>query len=160
MTHGRKPRRPRWGRYNPIDVAHGHATKLTQAEQEQVMIPLRAACAALRQGVATEHQWAVAVSAVNVGDAIESQGVVRGMAGHLHAIDMALQGIRRRAMDDGAWSAPALYYEERDLMDLLLDLHGLQLGSLSYGEYRRAHEKAVAQTLSAGGRVEPQGATA
>lgn len=155
MTHGRKPRRPRPITRNPFLHARDHATRLTIAEVNQVMNPLRAAATALRCGVATEYEWMVAVSAVNLADSIESQGIVRGMAGHLRDIDMALQAIRRRAMDDHVWRAPALDYEERDLLDLLIDLHGHQVRSLSYGEYCRAYDKAVAQTLSAGGRLIP-----
>ncbi|MNX84331.1 hypothetical protein D3C86_1161240 [compost metagenome] len=91
---------------------------------------------------------------VNVGDAIETQGVVRGLAGHLRSIDVALQEIGKRARSSGAWAPPALYYEERDLLDLLVDLHGHQIRSLSFGEFSRACDKAIAQTLNApGGRV-------
>lgn len=153
MSHGRPPRRRRPVATNPIGLARDYATRLTRAELDQIMNPLRAAVAALRRGVATEFEWMVAVTAVNVGDAIESQGIVRGLAGHLEDIDRALDGIRARAMASGLWQAPALYYEERDYMDLLVDLHGHQVGSLSYGEFRRARDKAIAQTASAGGRV-------
>lgn len=118
------------------------------------MGPLREAVAALRRGVATELEWTLAVSAVNVGDAIESQGVVRGLAGHLRTIDQALLEIGKRARSSGAWRPPALYYEERDLLDLLVDLHDHQVRNLSFGELTRARDKAIAQTRSApGGRV-------
>ncbi len=153
MSHGRKLRRQRPVAINPIALAMARATRLTFAEREQIMVPLRAAVAALRQGVATEYEWMVAVTAVNVGDAIERQGVVRGLAGHLKEIDRALQGIRQRAMESATWHAPALYYEERDLLDLLLDLHNHQVRNLSFGEYTRAVDKAVQQTRAAGGRV-------
>lgn len=153
MSHGRPPRRRRPVATNPLGLARDYATRLTRTEQDQVMNPLRAAVAALRRGVATEFEWMVAVTAVNIGDAIESQGIVRGLAGHLKDIDRALEGIRARAMASGAWQAPSLYYEERDFMDLLVDLHGHQLRSLSFGELGRARDKAVAQTGSAGGRV-------
>ncbi|WP_447775684.1 hypothetical protein [Variovorax boronicumulans] len=135
-------------------MAKARATRLTAAERDQVMNPLRDAVAALRRGVATELEWSQAVSAVNVGDAIETQGVVRGLAGHFRSIDLALQEIGKRARAAGAWSPPALYYEERDLLDLLVDLHGHQIRCLSFGEYSRALDKAVAQTRNAaGGRV-------
>ncbi|WP_171022547.1 hypothetical protein [Variovorax sp. 3P27G3] len=118
------------------------------------MNPLRGAVASLRRGVATELEWALAVTAVNIGDAIETQGVVRGLAGHLRSIDLALQEIGKRARSSGDWRPPALYYEERDLMDLLVDLHDHQVKSLSFGEFMRARDKAIAQTASApGGRV-------
>lgn len=162
MSHGRPPRRRRPIALNPFLHALDHATKLTRAERDQVMGPLRGAAAALRQGVATELDWALAVTAVNVGDAIEAQGIVRGLAGHLRNIDLALQEIGKRARAAGTWQAPALYYEERDFLDLLVDLHDHQVKSLSFGEFSRARDTAIAQTRSApGGRVvhvdQPQG---
>ena len=151
MTHGRPPRRRRPVAVNLIAMAKARATRLTAAERDQVMNPLRDAVAALRRGVATELEWSHAVSAVNVGDAIETQGVVRGLAGHLRSIDLALQEIGKRARAAGAWSPPALYYEERDLLDLLVDLHEHQISCLSFGEFSRACDKAIAQTRSAPG---------
>ncbi|MDR6521811.1 hypothetical protein J2789_004501 [Variovorax paradoxus] len=160
MTHGRPPRRPRRMAVNLVNIAAARATLLTQAERNQVLDPLRGAVAALRRGVATEIEWQLACTAVNIGDAIEKQGVVRGLAEHLHSIDLALFEIGKRARAGGEWRSPALYYEERDLMDLLVDLHSHQVKSLSYGEFIRARDKAVAQTSSTpGGRVvefEPQ----
>ncbi|WP_157755042.1 hypothetical protein [Variovorax boronicumulans] len=153
MTHGRPPRRRRPIALNLIAMATARAARLTPAERDHVMTPLRDAVAALRRGVATELEWSHAVSAVNVGDAIETQGVVRGLAGHLRSIDLALQEIGKRARSTGAWAPPALYYEERDLLDLLVDLHGHQIRSLSFGEFSRALDKAVAQTRSAPGGV-------
>lgn len=153
MSHGRKPRRSRVMNANPIGRAIGNVTKLSDAERETVMAPLRAAVAALRRGVGTEFDWQVAVSAVNVGDAIESLGVVRGLGGHLKEIDLALQGIRQRAMASASWRSPALYFEERDLLDWLQDLHDHQVRNLSFGEYNRAVDKAVQQTLAVGGCV-------
>lgn len=153
MTRGRKPRQTGVINANPIGRAISNVTKLSDAERETVMAPLRSAVAALRRGVGTEFDWQFAASAVNAGDAIESLGVVRGLAGHLKEIDRALQCIRQRAIESAAWRAPALYYEERDLLDLLLDLHNHQVRNLSFGEYTRAVDKAVQQTRSNGGRV-------
>ena len=165
MTHGRPPRRRGPVAVNIVALATARATRLPPAERDQVMAPLRDAVAPLRAGVASELGWWHAVSAVNVGDAIETQGVVRGLAGHLRSIDLALQEIGKRARSTGAWAPPALYYEERDLLDLLVDLHGHQIRSLSFGEFSSALDKAIAQTRSApDGRVvdvdvdEPQGA--
>ena len=155
MTRGRAPRRQRPVAINVIALAMARATRLTLAERELIMVPLRAAVAALRQGVATEYEWMVAVTAVNIGDAIERQGVVRGLAGHLQDIDRALKGICARAMETGEWRAPALHLEERDLMDLIVDLHGHQLRSLSFGEFNQARDKAIQQTYTDGGRVVP-----
>lgn len=154
MTHGRPPRRPRPMAINLVNVAATRATLLTQAELDQVINPLRDAVAALRRGVATEFEWQLAVTAVNIGDAIETQGVMRGLAGHFHSIDLALLEIGKRARSTGDWQPPALYYEERDLLDLLVDLHHHQVKSLSFGEFCKARDKAIAQTASTpGGKV-------
>lgn len=154
MTRGRPPRQPRPMAINLVDVALNRASRLTAAELEQVLSPLRDAVASLRRGVATEIEWSTAASAVNVGDVIEQQGVVRGLAGHLHDIDLALLEIGKRARSGGEWRPPALYYEERDLLDLLVDLHSHQVKCLSFGELQRARDKAIAQTRSVpGGRV-------
>jgi hypothetical protein len=154
MSHGRPPRRPRPIAVNLMAIAQSRATRLTAAELDVVLGPLRSAVAALRQGVANELEWSLAVTAVNIGDAIETQGVVRGLAGHLRSIDLALQEIGKRARSYGDWRPPALYYEERDLLDLLVDLHDHQVKSLSFSEFSRARDKAIAQTRSTpGGRV-------
>lgn len=154
MTHGRPPRRRRPMAVNLVDVALARASRIARPQRDEIMNPLRDAVAALRRGVATELEWALAVTAVNIGDAIESQGVVRGLAGHLKNIDLALQEIGKRARSGGSWRPPALYYEERDLLDMLIDLHSHQVRSLSLGEFTRAREKAIAQTRSEpGGRV-------
>lgn len=154
MTHGRPPRRQRPIAVNLVAIAQSRAARLTAAELDVVLSPLRSAVAALRQGVANELEWSLAVTAVNIGDAIETQGVVRGLAGHLRSIDLALQEIGKRARSSGDWRPPALYYEERDLLDLLVDLHDHQVKNLSFGEFSRARDKAIAQTRSTlGGRV-------
>ncbi|MET3371229.1 hypothetical protein ABIC89_000262 [Variovorax boronicumulans] len=139
---------------NLVHVARARASRMARPQRDQIMTPLRDALAALRRGVATEFEWAQAVTAVNLGDAIESQGVVRGLGGHFKLIDLALLEIGKRARSVGSWRPPALYYEERDLLDMLVDLHGHQVRSLSFGELSRARDKAIVQTRSApGGRV-------
>lgn len=154
MTRGRPPRRPRPMAINLVDVVLNRASRLNAAELEQVLGPLRDAVAALRRGVATELEWSTAASAVNVGDVIEKQGVVRGLAGHLRDIDLALFEIGKRARSSGDWRPPVLHYEELDLLDLLVDLHSHQVKSLSFGELQRAWDRAIAQTHSVpGGRV-------
>ena len=153
MSHGRPPRRPRRVSLNPIALAKNSATRLTQAEISGAITPMRAATRALREGVATEWEWSVVVSAVNVAQAIDKQGVVRGLAEHLHSAELALQGIHQRAMASGTWCATALYYQELDHIATAVDLHGFQMQQLSYSEFRHAVLRAAAEIRAAGGRV-------
>lgn len=153
MSRGRPPRRPRRISTNPIALARNSATLLTDAEIATAVVPLRAAEKSLREGVATEWDWSVVASALNVAQAIEAQGVVRGLGEHLRSADMALKAIERRAMTTGTWRPTALYWLELDQIKTAVDLHEFQMRSLSYGEFRKAVARAVAEIRSTGGRV-------
>lgn len=153
MSRGRKPRRPGRISRDPIALARNNATRLTAAEIAQAITPLRAAARALREGVATEWDWAIVASAINVAQAIDKQGIVRGLAEHLHSAEVALQGIYARAMTSGTWCATALYYQELDHITTAVDLHEFQAGKLSSGEWRSALKRAEAEIRSTGGRV-------
>lgn len=153
MTHGRKPRKPRPVSPDPLLLARNAATRLTPAEIATAIDPLRQAARALREGVATEWDWSVVASAINVAKAIERGGVVRGLAEHLHSAESALQAIERRAMASGAWQPTALYYWELDQINTAVDLHEFQMRQLAYGEFRRAVARAVAEIRSTSGRV-------
>ena len=157
MSHGKPPRKPRWpAAVNTMDLVSRRVALVTPADLAQVMAPLQAAFTALRQGVATEWQWSVLASAMNCAQAIEKQGVVRQLAGHLHAAELALQSIYNRAMATGHWQATALYYVELDAIDTAIDLHKSQLQQLSTGEVIKALDYAQAEVRSSGGRVVQQ----
>lgn len=153
MSHGRKPRRQRRISRDPITLAKNNATRLTVAEIARAITPLRTAARALREGVATEWEWAIVASAINVALSIDKQGVVRGLAEHLRSAEGALQGIYARAKTSGTWCATALYYQELDHITTAVDLHEFQVGKLSFGEWRRALKQAEAEIRSVGGRV-------
>lgn len=151
---GRKPRRPRWlPTAETMKLASHRAGRLSQAEVAEVMQPLRQAFRALREGVATEWQWSIAASAVNAAKAIEDQGVVKGLRGHLHTADHALQAIYTRAQAADAWRPTPLYWHEIDAIHTAVDLHQFQLEQLAHGEALRAIDKAAAEIRSTGGRV-------
>lgn len=149
----RKPRRPRWLPTDTLQLASRRVAKLSASEIADVMQPLKAAFQALRQGVATEWQWNIVASAINCAQAIEAQGVVKGLHEHLHAAELALQGIQRRAMATREWRPTALYYLELDSIRDAVDLHEFQLRQLSHGEAMRAIAYAEAEVRSTGGRV-------
>ena len=115
--------------------------------------PLRAAAKARREGVATERDWSIVVSPLHVAQAIEQQGIVRGLSEHLHSAEVALQEIERRAMATGTWCPTSLYYQELDHISAAVDLHEFQMTQLSYGEFRRALQRAVIEIKNTGGRV-------
>lgn len=154
MSHGKPPRKPRWpAAVNTMDLVSRRVALVTPADLAQVMEPLQTAFTALRQGVATEWQWSVLASGMNCAQAIEKQGVVRQLAGHLHAAELALQAIYQRAMTTGQWKATALYYTELEAINTAIDLHKFQLQQLSTGEVIKALDYAQAEVRSSGGRV-------
>lgn len=155
MSGRTKPRRyrPRTVTADIVTLAMHRASKPPAEDIEAVLAPMRAAFKALREGVATELQWSVLASSVNVAMTIENQGVVTGLAAHLKAAETALQGIYRRAMHAGAWKPTALYYQEIEAIDEFIPLNKFQLEQLSRGEVIKALDKAEAVIRSVGGTV-------
>ncbi len=85
---------------------------------------------------------------------------MRGLAGHLHSAELTLQTLQRRAREDADSRYPyAMHLAEIDTLHTALDLHAFQLSRLSRSEYRRAHDYAVAEVRSSGGRAIPVPAT-
>lgn len=134
-------------------LARNAATLLTPPELAKTLAPLRAATQALREGVATELEWSIVASSIYVAQAIEQQGVVRGLGEHFRSAEVALHGIEQRAMASGEWKATALYYQELDHINTAVDLHEFQLMRLSYSEVSRAVNKATGEIRSTSGRI-------
>ena len=156
MATSSKPRRkyrPKPVARNPIGLAIRRASKIPPAEIEVVMAPITDGFKAAREGVANESQWCLLAGNVELALAIERQGVVRGVLGHLTAAEAALAAIKRRAMASGAWKATSLYWQEIEALDTFVTVHRFQLENLSEGEFHRAYEKAEAIVRSAGGQV-------
>jgi hypothetical protein len=156
MPSSTKPRRryrPRVIAANPVDVALRRARKIPPDEIAIVMDPILASFAGMRQGVGTEDQWCILAGSVELALSIEHQGVVRGLQGHLKAAEAALAAIKARAMERGSWKPTALYFQEISALDDFTWLHKAQLQELSEGEWRRAHDRALAIVQAARGRV-------
>lgn len=154
MTHGRPPRRPRYApATNTISLVLRQVTRLNAHELGHVLGPIEASMTALREGVATELQWSILASAVEIALAVEDKGAVRGLRGHLVAAEQALQGIKLRAIATGKWRATALYYQELDDVKAAIELHHFQLEQLSTAEAIKALDLARGRVRSAGGRV-------
>jgi hypothetical protein len=146
------PQRPTPARM-PLQIAVENAAKLTPAEMTSIMEPVIQAHKHLREGVATEMDWCVLASSVNIALRIEKQGVVRGLAEHLHSAEKALQTIGHRATLTGTWVPTALYYQELDAVSTGIELYQYQCEQLSAAELKRAIAAAVGEIRSTGGRV-------
>lgn len=156
MATSSKPRRkyrPRPVAANTMHLAMRRASRIPAEELGEVNGQNQAAFQALREGVATELQWCLLASAVEVGLAVEHLGVIRGLRGHLKAAEAALQAIYQRAMAAGGWKPTALYWQEIEHLDTFMWLHREQLQTLSEGEWRKAHDRAMGIVRSSGGRA-------
>lgn len=139
-----------------IEQVRMQATRFTAAELQTTLQPLRDAAEAMATGRGTRTHWVSLCSALNVAMAIESGGVVRGIAGHLANIKATLKALGTRAGEDEhppTWRAPALRFDEMDDIRLLVDLHAHQLSHVSYGEYQTAYRLAVARVRQGKGEV-------
>lgn len=156
MGNTTKPRRkylPRPVARDPIQLAMRRASKIPPQEIAAVMAPIKEAFTAMREGVATESQWVILASSVELALQVERQGVVRGVAGHLTAAEAALAAIKHRAMERGAWRPTSLYWQEIEALDVFVPIHKHQLDHLSEGEWREVYARAEAIVRSAGGQV-------
>ena len=154
MSRNKKPRkayRPRPVTAETMALAKHYAAKTPATDRKEVLDMLGKAIQALREGVATEHQWLLAAGGVTVALAIERQGIVRGLQGHLKTAEQALQDIYDRALRTGGgrWVRVTLYYQELDALQTFVDLHTFQIAQLGRAEYLSAidaaHKDAIAQ---------------
>lgn len=157
MSHGKPSRKPRWlTNVNTLQLVTRRVALLTDTELAVTLEPLQTAFKALREGVATQWQWQLLASAINCAQAIDKQGVVKGLHQHLHAAEMALQAIGQRAMASGQWQPAALYFQEIDDLRDAIGFHKFQLQQLSLGEVHKAVNYAESEVRSSGGRVMQQ----
>lgn len=153
MSANKKPRkayRPRRMAYDNMQVAMSRAAVTHPADRKQILAILSSALKALREGVATEMQWAIASGSVTLALAIERQGVVRNLKAHLDAANDALNVIRARAMQTGVWTRTSLYFNELDALRDFYTLHTFQINNLSRAEFLAALNAAERDTLAQG----------
>lgn len=156
MSRNKRPRkayRPKRVTHDTVAVAVHHAAKCSSDERQEIMAMFITAVTALRQGVATELQWSIAAGQLAVAMAIERQGKVRGLLGHLQHIEAQLQAVYDRATCTGRWMRTALYYQELDALDLLVSLYKFQLAQLGRGEFMAAVRAAQQQNIADGHTV-------
>lgn len=169
MSRNKPPRkayRPRTVTAHTMTLALHYAAKPAAADRDEVLAMLGKALQALREGVATEHQWSIAAGSVTVALAIERRGIVRGLLGHLQTAEQALQDIYDRALRTGCgrWARVSLYYQELDALHTFLDLHTFQVHQLGRAEFlaaiSAAHKATIAQGYTATLMREPEGMAA
>lgn len=156
MTTNKRPRkayRPRPVTAHTMTLAMHFAAKPSEEDRNDVLGMLSTAIQALREGVATERQWAIAAGAVTVALAIERKGIVRGLMEHLVTAGNALEAIHARALraGGGRWIRVTLYFYEIEALNDLLWLHKLQLSKLGRTEFLAAIDTAQKRVVIDGG---------
>ncbi len=158
MSRNKKPRkayRPKPLSNDTMAIAKHFAAKPVREDRNEILTGLQASIKALREGVATEHQWSIVAGSLSVANAIERQGVVRGLAEHFASAEQALQNIYDRAlrMGNGRWVRVTLYFYELDVLAEFFDLYKFQVNQLGRAEFLNAIDAARKQTASEGHTV-------
>lgn len=141
-------------RNNGITMTRMHNTRLTPGEVERILAPCRAALQAFREARACYEHWVALCSAAHVAQAIEDGGIVRGQRWLINEAELALESIGERCgREADTWSTrPCTGPEIAALVDVVA-AHSRQVHELTYGEYTRAADLAVARVASMGGQV-------
>lgn len=155
MSRNKKPRkayRPKAVTADTLGLALHFAAKPSKQDREEVLGVLRDAVKALREGVATELQWSVAAGSVTVAQAIERQGIVRGLLEHITTAERVLQAIYDRALriGGGRYIRATLYFNEIDALNEFVELHTFQLDQLGRAGMLAAMDAATKHTLAQG----------
>ena len=117
-----------------LSVAVYRACKISKADRAAVMRPSLQALEPLRKGQCTHDQWAALHAAIEVAQAIESQGIVKGLHAHFESARLALNAIHERAIRPDGWVAGAVYAHELHAVTEAINLHKFQLDQLGRGE--------------------------
>lgn len=151
---GHKPRRIRFApTANTMAIALHHAAKPSRADVGELQDHIKAAFTRLREGVASENDWAILAGTLDVAQAVEDKGVVRGLHGLLQAAEQALQTIYNRAMLPTGWRPTALHHHELDAVRTFVSMHAYQVKQLSRAEYLAAIRTAQGRNRNLGNTV-------
>jgi hypothetical protein len=155
MSRNKKPRkayRPKPISADTMTLARHFAAKPSKQDHEEVLGVLREAVKALREGVATEHQWSIAAGGVTVAQAIDRQGIVRGLQEHITTAEQVLQAIYDRALriGGGRYIRATLWFNEIDALNEFVELHTFQLNQLGRAEMLAAIDEAQKHTQAQG----------
>lgn len=111
---------------------------------------LKAAIDALLKGDGRERDWAVAAGAVTTAQAIEAQGIVKGLAAELAQAEQLLQRIYDRSRLGPLWVRPTLTTAEQATLRDLYALHSFQIDQLGRKELIAALDLAERTTIAQG----------
>lgn len=161
MSGRTKPRRKRKAltAANPLAHLFTHASKLRPHEISNLMVPKYAAMFAARTATLTESDYNDLCTALNVGEAIQSLGVVRVDKAHLAKAREVLEAMGQSMDTPTGWRPHALRWDELEALDVLLAIHHRQLQELQYNEYQAACRLAESRVASEGGIVIRNGGT-
>lgn len=154
MTRKSTPHARRWAKHDGITTTRMNNTRLTPKELDRVLQPCRLALQAFRQATASYSQYVVLCTAGHVALAIEDGGIYRGQREIIEQANAALDTIgARHGRTAGYWHPCACYAAELTALADLVAAHARQLHELTYAEYTRAADKAVARVATVGGQV-------
>lgn len=140
--------------HHNLEIAKRNVALMTSAEIAQKIDSGKRAVEAFRTGRGTFAHWLRLCTHVNVGLAIETKGIVRGLEAQLMDAHYALQAISdRMEKSPGVWMPSALRATELESIRALVDWHAFQMSKLSYREYADAYNLAVGRITSSGGEV-------
>ena len=129
-------------------------TRLSAAEIARVIDPCKAALQAMREARGGFAEWLTLCTAHHVGEAIEDGGVVRGQRALFADADAALDSIGTRCgRHIGQWTPRACTGPELTALADMIAAHSRQIHELTYGEYTKCADKAVARVETARGDV-------
>lgn len=138
---------------NNFEVAAWCVAKLSKEDLRDIVYPMTAALQALREGLCSHNDWALLAGAMNVAQAIEKGGVVRGLAKYLTSAERALEAFEKACMSTAAWSEGVMPNADFEHVHAAVKFHQYQLLQLSNAELQRALDYAEAEVLSSGGQA-------
>jgi hypothetical protein len=137
-----------------LSTSRRFTTRLTPAEIQRILQPCHKALQAMRTAAASYNQWVVLCTAGHVALAIEDGGVITGQREIIDLANTVLDHIGQRCnLTADRWTPAACYSHELNALADLVAAHSRQVHELTYGEYTRAADKAVARVATDGGQV-------
>lgn len=125
-------------------------SRLRNARRRLILLPLRAALRALRQGVAQPHHVDALRRAFRIAAHMDTQGKPLGMAGHFAAAAQAVDEIRARASDTSTDLPDVPHLAELEVLQTAIDLHAYQLIRMPVHHYAIAADSVAAHGRCSG----------
>lgn len=122
---------------DPISHAMTRAVRLPEDKLAEFVMPMRATLDAARRGQLGMDGWRGLADRVNVGQALARRGIASDRLQQFTGGQVLLAEILDRAEARGTWT---LYPHEICALELLVDLHAIQLSLCSQGELADATE--------------------